>query len=1048
MSGCWRATLDSGRSELSAAEGGTTSGRRPMTRDRRRRGRKGLVFAGIGIVASALVGAAFAFWASTDASNPAAAVADSVQGGNTPTLGGVSGSDVTLNWAAATTAGGSAVGGYTVSRYSVSTGGTPTAATGGCSGTVTALTCTEQSVPDGTWYYTVTPKIALWAGAESARRSVTVDTVTPVTTDNSASIGSGWFNVTKTVTLTPTDTGGSGVAATYYTTDGSTPTTSSSQGTSVVLSTDGVYTVKYFSVDTVGNTESVKTAGTAIHIDKTNPTPATLTIPSFIKNGQALTNAATDPTVNGVSSGVASVSYYYCSGASCTPGILIGTSSTGPNYSVTWSTQPADGAYRVQAVVTDVAGNTGSSSIVSTTVDNTAPAGGSVSYTNGYFTTASVSVALANGTDGGSGINTATTQLQRASTTLTNGSCGTFGSFTNVGSAGPSSPYADTSVISGNCYQYEYVVSDNAGNTATYTSGNVAKVDTTAPTFTVTSSGANVSWSGATVYFKSGGAGSFTVTAVDAESGISSSTFPTTFTGWTISGSGNARTFTLATANSSSSITVSAINGAGTSSGNQSITTTLDGTAPTMTNANLAIAPIDNTTTAGFIHQGGQYYVYANATDAASGIGTVTANVNNLTTGQTLVPLVAGSYTVGATTYAYRSAAVTANASLAAGATTYKGTATDNVGNAVTTANASVTVDNTNPTGTITAPSNGWATASTTVTSSSADASAGVASAQFQYSPTGAGTWSTIATDTTSPYSVTWDTTALTDGGSYDLRVVTTDNASNTFTSATVTVTVDRTAPAAPTTPVLTAASDSGVAGDNITNDTTPAFTGTAEAGSTVKIFDGATQVGSGTATGGTYTITTSTLTQGSHAITATATDAAGNVSPSSGSVTVTIDTTVPTVTAAKLANGGASSGKADTGDTATFTYSEQLNATTLCSTWTNSGAQTLTNVTATLTNAGTTDTLGVSSSSCTLNFGSDVLGDYVSATATFTNSTITWDPTAKTLTITLGTFSTGTLKTGVATAKQKYTPASGITDLAGNALSTTTFTDGTATGF
>ena len=82
------------------------------------------------------------------------------------------------------------------------------------------------------------------------------------------------------------------------------------------------------------------------------------------------------------------------------------------------------------------------------------------------------------------------------------------------------------------------------------------------------------------------------------------------------------------------------------------------------------------------------------------------------------------------------------------------------------------------------------------------------------------------------------------------------------------------------------------------------------------------------------------------------------------------------------------------------------------------------------------------------MNFGSDVAGDYVSATATFINSTIAWDPAAKTLTITLGTFSTGTLRTGAATAKQKYTPASGIKDIAGNALSTLAFTDGVATGF
>ena len=68
--------------------------------------------------------------------------------------------------------------------------------------------------------------------------------------------------------------------------------------------------------------------------------------------------------------------------------------------------------------------------------------------------------------------------------------------------------------------------------------------------------------------------------------------------------------------------------------------------------------------------------------------------------------------------------------------------------------------------------------------------------AQFQRSPAGAGTWTNIgAADTTSPYSVNWDTTAVADG-LYDLRVITTDNVGNTFTSALVTnVRVDNTLP-------------------------------------------------------------------------------------------------------------------------------------------------------------------------------------------------------------------------------------------------------------
>src|SRR5207249_2817985 len=82
---------------------------------------------------------------------------------------------------------------------------------------------------------------------------------------------------------------------------------------------------------------------------------------------------------------------------------------------------------------------------------------------------------------------------------------------------------------------------------------------------------------------------------------------------------------------------------------------------------------------------------------------------------------------------------------------------------------------------------------------------------------------------------------------------------------------------------------------DNVTNVTTPTFSGTAEAGSTVKIYSDGAQVGSGPATGGSYTLTTTALVTGPRNITATATDAAGNVSPISGALSVTIDTGAPT---------------------------------------------------------------------------------------------------------------------------------------------------------
>ncbi|NVD99869.1 Ig-like domain-containing protein [Massilia sp. BJB1822] len=114
--------------------------------------------------------------------------------------------------------------------------------------------------------------------------------------------------------------------------------------------------------------------------------------------------------------------------------------------------------------------------------------------------------------------------------------------------------------------------------------------------------------------------------------------------------------------------------------------------------------------------------------------------------------------------------------------------------------------------------------------------------------------------------------------------------------------TLDRVVPAAPSAPDLKASSDSGVSdSDNITSSTTPTFTGTAEAGSTVKLYDtdGTTVLGSVTADGsGNWSITASSMSAGSHTVTAKAVDAAGNVSAASTALSVNIDTAAPTALA------------------------------------------------------------------------------------------------------------------------------------------------------
>jgi chitinase len=94
----------------------------------------------------------------------------------------------------------------------------------------------------------------------------------------------------------------------------------------------------------------------------------------------------------------------------------------------------------------------------------------------------------------------------------------------------------------------------------------------------------------------------------------------------------------------------------------------------------------------------------------------------------------------------------------------------------------------------------------------------GVLNAKIQRAPTGGSTWTDICTDNSSPYSCTWNTTLVTDGG-YDLRAVTTDNAGNsTNSSLVVNRVVDNTAPTA--TNIQTTNVGGGTAGQADTGDT------------------------------------------------------------------------------------------------------------------------------------------------------------------------------------------------------------------------------------
>ncbi|MBK3804342.1 hemagglutinin/hemolysin-related protein, partial [Azospirillum brasilense] len=122
--------------------------------------------------------------------------------------------------------------------------------------------------------------------------------------------------------------------------------------------------------------------------------------------------------------------------------------------------------------------------------------------------------------------------------------------------------------------------------------------------------------------------------------------------------------------------------------------------------------------------------------------------------------------------------------------------------------------------------------------------------------------------------------------------------------------------PAAPAALALTAATNTGSTADTITGNTTPTITGSAVPLSEVVLYDGATAVGTATAdTQGLWTLTTGTLAEGVHSLTAKATSAYyTGTSAASTALSVTIDTTAPSLVSASV-----------NGTILTLTYSELL---------------------------------------------------------------------------------------------------------------------------
>jgi hypothetical protein len=571
-------------------------------------------------------------------------------------------------------------------------------------------------------------------------------------------------------------------------------------------------------------------------------------------------------------------------------------------------------------------------------------------------------VVYANAFDTGTGVawvRTNVSTVKAGSTSVSLSPC-TSGCTIGGTTYGWSSPAltADAGLSQG-AHSYSVWSGDNIGNVGAPTNYS-ADVDSTNPAVSVAvvamASPATVGWvnrSGTyAVYAKAADAGSPASGLATVIANVSSLTPGTTALALTTCSSnctvgGVTYTYKSASvtagasiADGSASFSVAATDAA-SNSATANFTATADSTAPVLTSAVIANS---SPSTPGFVKPGGAYILYANVSDAG-GIATLTANVSNVTPGQTALALTAcASCTVGGVTYGYKTASQTAGAAIAAGSTSFTVTAVDKAAN-TTGSSYSVTVDSAGPTVSGVAVANtttsaaGWvrksgayivyanATDPSGVSSVKANVST-LTSGQTALALSACSTSCTVGGVTYGYKSASKTAAATLAAGAVSFTVTATDGVSNT-TTANGSATADNTAPTAAAETLATVTT--GVPGYLSQGRSYVVYANAADAASgifsvTAKVSTlttGQTALAlpacsTGCTAGGTaYGFTSAPLTANasisgtSKTFTVTVTDQAGNATTSAAQ-SVTIDNAAPAVAItfpASTYNGGWSAG-------------------------------------------------------------------------------------------------------------------------------------------
>ncbi|WP_338849023.1 Ig-like domain-containing protein [Massilia sp. W12] len=759
---------------------------------------------------------------------------------------------------------------------------------------------TSSKMSEGS--HTLTVKQSDAAGNVSKASSslaVEIDTsapsapATPVLSPGSDSGTSGDF---LTNVSTPVITGTSEANATVklYDTDGSTllgTTTADGSGkwsiTSSTLS-DGSHSLTVKQTDLAGNVSSASSALT-LDIDTSTPgTPGTPALDAGSDSGtlsDGITNISA-PTLVGTGAVGDTITLYDTDGSTVLGTAVVDGSG---NWSVT-SSSLADGVHTVTVKQTNAAGTASSASkSFALTIDSSAPSAPSAP-------------SMSAGTDSGVSSSDAITKNTTPTFTGTGEANATVTLYDTDGSTVLGTTTADgsgkwsisSSKMSEGSHTLTVKQSDAAGNVSKAGSSLAVEIDTTAPTAPATPELSLAS--------DSGTGGDF-LTNVNTPVITGTSEANATVKLYDTDGSTLLGT-TTADGSGKWSITSSTL-----SDGSHSLTVKQTDTAGNVSSASSALTLDIDTSIPGITG--------TPALDAGSDSGTASDNITNITT-----PVITGTGVAGNIVSLYDTDGSTllgsavvdgkgnwsiTTSGLADGAHTLTSKQSNPAGTVSTASKGlSLTIDSSTPS----APSAPSMTAGTDTGLSSSDAltknntpsftGTGEANATVTLYDTDG---STVLGTTTADGSGNWSITSskLSDGA-HTLTVKQSDAAGNVSkASSSLSAQIDTSAPDAPATPVLSPASDSGTAGDFLTNVNTPVITGTSEANATVKLYDtdGSTLLGTTTADGsGKWSITSSSLNDGSHSLTVKQTDGAGNVSSVSSALSIEIDTSIPTTPA------------------------------------------------------------------------------------------------------------------------------------------------------